>query len=563
MDRIFGRRIVALFWVFILVFGGLGIHLAYIQIFLGPKLSKQALTQQTQSVSLEIPPRGQILDRNLKPLVAYSEASRIVVFPAAVTEVEKAAGIISNLLDMDYQRVFTYLRGRPKIIPYDLNKNQENEFRKLKLPGIIVSKVKTRSRLQEQASHILGYTGVGKKGSQFSGLTGIESYYDVELTGVYPESRVSIFLDGKGQYISGLRYNIENNRQDKARKNVVLTIDRQVQEIVEQVVDNAGISDGAVVVMDVKTGDIVAMTSRPRFHLGNTDKVNSAVYSSVYSEVKSDGEEKANSFINHALSRYQPGSVFKVVTAAAALEEKVVFPETVFLCAGEKDSIVRCYDKKGHGILTFAEAVAVSCNPTFARVGLKLGAATLVEYAKRFGLGETEIIGYKKIGSQAGLERINQDYNLVNASIGQWPVETSVLQITAMMNTVANNGVNLKPRLVREVTDYQGRVIKIFEEDSGKRVISRNTAYILRQMLESVTRTGTGKQAWVADGGSAGKTGSAQTGQEKIDAWFSGYAPVSSPRYTVTVLVNDGESGGRTAAPVFREIMQNLNRFYQ
>lgn len=565
MDYNFGRRTVILFYFFIFVFFGLGAHLAYIQIVYGPDLSYDALTQQTQTVSLEIPPRGQILDRNLKPLVSYREPYRLVVFPAAVRDIEKTAGIISGILNLSYAEAESYLKGRPGIIPVDLDSTQINYFKKKQMSGVMAAKVKVRDRVQDLTSHILGYIGVERGINNWSGKSGLELLYDDVLQGEVPDSRVRIFLDGKGRYISGLKYSFEKNLTDKARHNVVLTIDREIQQIVEQSLDKAGIRDGAVVVMDVYSGDIVAMTSRPGYWLDNSDRpediqsnvyTESAVYvqNAVYNQPKLPGR----SFVNHSLSQYQPGSVFKVLVAAAALQEAAVNPNSVFLCKGDKDEIVRCNQEKGHGVLNFAQAVAVSCNPTFARVGIKLGALKLVDYAKRFGLGQTEIIGYKKIGSDASIDSIAANFNLVNASLGQWPVEASVVQVTAMMNTVANNGVYLKPRLVRDVRDFKGRIVKSFETDSGKRAISIQTAKTVQSMLGMVTRTGTGRKAWIVPWGSAGKTGSAQVGREKTDAWFSGYAPVNNPRYTVTVLVNDGESGGKTAAPVFKEIMQNI-----
>lgn len=566
MNYSFGRRTGILFYFFVLVFWGLGAHLAYIQIISGPGLSYDALTQQTQAVPLEIPPRGQILDRNLKPLVSYREPFRLIVFPAAVVDIEKTAGVISAVLNLSYTQAESYLKGKPVVIPVDLDTTQINFFKEKQMSGVIVAKIQVRDRVQEIASHILGYIGVGNAINNWSGKSGVELLYNDVLQGQVPDSRVRIFLDGKGKYVSGLKYSFEKNLIDKARHNVVLTIDREIQQIVEQSVDKAGIRDGAVVVMDVYSGDIVAMTSRPGYWLDKPADRPEDIQNNVYTEnavyvqnaVYNQSKLSDRSFVNHSLSQYQPGSVFKVVVAAAALQEAAVNPNSIFLCKGHKDEFVKCYQEKGHGLLNFAQAVAVSCNPTFARVGIKLGAPKLMDYAKRFGLGQTEIIGYKKIGSDASVNSIASNYNLVNASLGQWPVEASVVQVTAMMNTVANNGVYLKPRLVLDIRDYSGHITKSFESDTGKRAISIQTAKEVQSMLGMVTQTGTGRKAWVTSWGSAGKTGSAQVGHEKTDAWFSGYAPVNNPRYTVTVLVNDGESGGTTAAPVFKEIMENI-----
>jgi len=541
VDYLIKRRTIVLFFFFTLVFFGLMGHLAYIQFYMGPRLSKQALSQQSQAVALEIPARGGILDRNLKPLTEIREVWRIVVFPAAVTDKLQEAAVLASVLKTEQSKIENYLEGRAKAIPLDLREDQVLELKRHSLPGVILAKVRLRERKPPVASHIIGYLGIGRGPDDWVGQMGIERLYDEELRGSVPEATARIFLDGKGRFLPGLGYRLEYKQTDAQRKNVVLTVDREIQEIVENVMDRTGVRDGAVVVMDAGNGDILAMASRPDYTFDNSI-VNST----------------ERSFVNRCLSLYQPGSVFKVVVAAAALEEGLVKPDDVYLCLGEDDDLVKCYKRDGHGLITFAQAFAYSCNPTFARVGLRLGAEKLVDYAARFGLDNDRIIGYRTTNPKDRLDRIAQRYNLVNASLGQWPVEASVVQVTAMMGAIANDGVYMPPRLVREVRHANKTVLRKIEPGEGVRAVSRDTAGLIRNMLEMVTRYGTGRQAWVEPWGSAGKTGSAQVGPAKIDAWFSGYAPVNNPRYVVTVLVNDGKSGGSTAAPVFREIVQKV-----
>jgi len=556
MDYLIKKRTAALFWLFILAFIGLVTHLAYIQVVSGPRLSRQALSQQSQVVSLEVPPRGQILDRRLRPLIVEREVWRVVVFPAAVADKTGEAGILAAILKTGSREAEVYLTGSPKVIPSDLSAEQVAVLKKQALPGVVVSRFKLRGRKPPLASHLIGYLGQDKP-DNWVGKTGIEAYYDSYLQGSIPELAARIYLDGKGRVIPGLGYRLEYNVIDKARKDIVLTIDRDIQEIVEKAIDNAGVQNGAVVVMDVDNGDIVAMASRPDFSLGLKPGI---VPESVYNGTNTGGE----SFLNHCLSLYQPGSVFKVIVTAAAIEEGIVKPDDVFLCIGEKDDIVKCYKKEGHGLITFSQAVAFSCNPVFARVGLELGAKRLISYASRFELDTDNIAGYEKPGSKgrtdfaARLSRIAQRYNLVNASLGQWPVEANVVQINAMMAAIANNGVYTSPRLVREIRNYDGTTSSQVEAGPGIRAVSGKTALTVQTMLQAVTKSGTGQQAYVEPGGSAGKTGSAQVGQEKIDAWFSGYAPINNPRYAVTIMVTNGVSGGKTAAPIFKEIMEKV-----
>ncbi|MBU7007931.1 peptidoglycan D,D-transpeptidase FtsI family protein [Phosphitispora fastidiosa] len=536
------KRTILLFWVFVIIFCSLAAHLAYIQIHEGTLLSQQALAQQTQLISLEIPPRGQILDRNLIPMVSCHEADRVIVFPWNLKDRDREARLLADVLGMDVSQIMEYFTSKARMIQQDLTSVQADELKSLSLPGIIVAKAKIRERKPVLAAHTLGFLGIGETRVSWEGKMGIEALYNSELKGAVPRSAARVFLDAKGKIISGLGLRLEEKTIDNERKDVVLTIDRQIQEAVEQAMERAGVREGAVVVMEAGTGDILALASRPDYYLGDGNPEEG------YSE----------SYLNHALLRYQPGSVFKVVVAAAVLEEGLVKPEETYLCVGEKDDIVKCYREEGHGLITFSQAAAYSCNPVFARLGLKLGAEKLVSYSELFGLDSADIGGYHTEDTKDRLNLIGQEFNLVNASLGQWPIEASVVQIAGMMNVVAGGGIYNPPRLVKMVVNDGGLVERVIEPGEKRRAVSENTAKILQQMLERVTREGTGKEAWVENWGSAGKTGSAQSGNGRIDAWFSGYAPLNSPRFVVTVLVKDGESGGQTAAPLFREIMQEI-----
>ncbi|MCL6561331.1 MAG: penicillin-binding protein 2, partial [Firmicutes bacterium] len=222
---------------------------------------------------------------------------------------------------------------------------------------------------------------------------------------------------------------------------------------------------------------------------------------------------------------------------------------------------IRCWKDEGHGDIDFARAFAESCNPAFAGAALKLGAAKLIEYAGRLGLDNQSIIGYPvPRDPRQDLNLIGAPYNLVNSSVGQGPVLVTPVQVTSMLNTLVSGGTYRVPRLVREVRKNNGEVVREFAPDPGKRAISPGTARQLRLLLESVIDEGVGREARVPVFGSAGKTGSAQIGNGSVNAWFAGYAPRSNPRYIVTVLVEEGTSGGESAAPVFREIMEKILR---
>lgn len=566
MNGLRQKRIVWTFYLLVLGFIGLAGHMAYIMIYRHDFYTAQALAQQSQTVPMELPMRGEILDRYLKPLVNIREEDRLVVIPAAMTDRAAVVGQLAQILGVDENKLGEMIVKNPRVLPIPLTKEQAVQIKAARMPGVLAGRVLQRNGVPELAAHVLGYVGRVSTGRELGALQavatdksytlgdrvgkmGLELYYDGILKGTNPLRDVRAFVDGKGRLIPGLGYKIESGLTDETRQSLVLTLDKKVQQEVEAVMDEMGITAGAVTVMDPYTGDILAMASRPGYTLGQTTQVSTAVY---------------NGFLDRNTRLFQPGSVFKVVVAAAVLEEGVAAPDSRFLCLGAKDELVRCYDPVGHGLLDFNQAMAVSCNPTFARLGLKLGADKLIDYSRRFGLDQQVITGYPyPPDRRQDLAAIAEPFNMVNSSLGQGPVLTSPVQVTAMMATIADNGIYKTPRLVREIRDYTGRVVRGFPAGPGKKAVSEETASKLRMMLESVTLYGTGKGAYISEGGSAGKTGSAQAGAAgtSIDAWFSGYAPVKNPRYVITVMIEQGESGGKTAAPVFKEIMERILAF--
>jgi len=298
--------------------------------------------------------------------------------------------------------------------------------------------------------------------------------------------------------------------------------------------------------MEAGTGDILAMASRPSFDPSCPGR---AI------------ESGTDAFLNRCISLYQPGSVFKLVLAAAALEEGVASFEKRFLCRGEKESLVRCWSSPGHGEIKFADAFAFSCNPAFARLGLELGAGKVIEYAEKLGFSNQAITGYPlPYDQRQNPGRIGEPDSLVNSSIGQGPVLVSPVQVASAINAVLSDGLYRQPRLVKEIRTNDGKVEKTFAPEQGRKAVSPATAVRIRRLLEHAVDAGTAREASLPVFGSAGKTGTAQVSGEKgkIHAWFAGYAPRENPRYIVTVFVEDGGSGAESAAPVFRDVMKKI-----
>lgn len=396
------------------------------------------------------------------------------------------------------------------------------------------------------AAHVIGYINA----SDDRGVSGIEAQFDAVLSSNGNE-RILEFIDAQHQPIAGLGTVINRPAPIGA---VWLTLDRQLQQIAERVLDRH-VQRGAVVIMRVDSGEIAAMVSRPNFSAARVAAVL---------------QDPASPLLNRALLAYQPGSVFKLVTAIAALESKLTSTDEMFFDPGYIDiDGQRFWGWQHHEQqerITLTEAMAYSSNPVFIVLGQRLGAEALLSYARKLGFGSKT--GFNWPEEAAGhLPDINHVYNaeLANLAIGQGELEATPLQLVRLLTAIANDGVQLEPYIVKQLVWPDGSRQVLRAAKPPNRVFSIQTARSMRRMLEAVTRYGTGQTAYVAAGGSAGKTGSAETGriqsgQAVTHAWFAGYAPQAVPEYAAVVFVEAGGGGGDIAAPIFREIFSELYR---
>lgn len=562
MERL-KKRLVWTLTILVFFFILAAVRTAYIQVYHGEHYARKALDRDITQVSLEDYSRGRILDRNLKPLASSYRSNRIVVFPEQLEEPELIAGGLADITGSEFSAVRSMLSGKKAVVlPFNISWEQAGLIQEAGWKGVLVLPYNFRYGPRPLAVHVLGHLGrirdirelegFNKGGektyklSDWVGRKGLEYFYEKELRGMYPSAFAGIYTDALGKSLPGVPVVVDTKIGDFTRSDLITTIDADIQEIVENVMDRS-VKKGAVVVMDRVSGDILAMASRPAYHPNPA----------VIDPVSAGGDER---FVNQALSLFQPGSVFKVVVAAAALSEGAVRSDTSFTCDGDRETPIRCWKKEGHGTITFAEAFAQSCNSTFVKTAMELGSDRLIGYARLLGLENQQIVGYPaEADARQDLNLIAGKYNLANSSVGQGPVLATPVQITAMINTIANGGIFLQPALVKELLPAKGNPVKI-EAGEPVRVISPKVAREIMDMMEKVTRSGVGQKAWVEQGGTAGKTGSAELAKssEVVNAWFSGYGPLDNPRYTITALVRDGNSGGETAAPVFREIMERL-----
>ncbi|MDD4168667.1 MAG: penicillin-binding transpeptidase domain-containing protein [Desulfotomaculaceae bacterium] len=554
------KRLITAFYFFVLVLGLLAVRLWVIQVRDGDNYAIMALEQGSSSVVLEDVCRGRILDRNLMPLTGARVGDRVVFFPALIEDKDLVLQVLSETLNTPQQELAGFLYD-PSYLPLTLLPEQSKAVKEYDWKGVTVLPVSFRYGDRPLAAQVVGHLGRISSKEELSllsersnklyrfsdlvGKSGLEFFYETELKGGRPERAVRIFYDAEGNLLKGSVFQVEDDVRDKTRRDLVLTIDARIQSIVEEVMDQR-VAKGAVVVMEAGTGDLLAMAGRPSYHPAQVE---------VY--LQNGGEER---FFDHCTALYPPGSIFKIVVAAAALEEGIARLNSRFTCHGENEQLIHCWKDAGHGSITFAQAFAASCNPVFARLGLSLGDSKIIEYAQRLGLDNQVVTGYPvPPDHRQDLNLINAPNSLVNSSVGQGPVLATPVQVTAMLNAVVSDGIYRLPRLVKELRESNGKVAREFTADPGRKAIQPDTASELRRLLELVIDEGAGSEAMAPLFGSAGKTGSAQVGDSgQVNAWFTGYAPRANPCYIVTVLVEGGASGAESAAPVFREIMEQI-----
>ncbi|MGE5397648.1 MAG: peptidoglycan D,D-transpeptidase FtsI family protein, partial [Chitinophagales bacterium] len=431
---------------------------------------------------------------------------------------------------------------------YPLQKHSLNN-RKLP-PGVIIVPVKQRYREDGFLIHLLGHVGQSLEKPVLQGDAGLEKRYDSTLKGKQAQEVVAV-VNGMGQPIAGLTPKSKDD-SETVEYAVVTTIDKRTQAIVEKVMDQR-VTSGAVVVMNIKNRDILAMASRPTYN--------------PYNPASYQGNTESAWLLNRALTPFYPGSVFKIVVAAAALENHAIDSTAEFYCPGSyrysSRLTIPCWKQNGHGKVNLEQALAESCNVAFIEMGLKVGRTRLLELCRRVHLAEQEIIGYSD--TQSG-SHVAIDYGrpaLGNATLGQQGVYLTPVQISNLIATLASNGVYKRPRLVIQ-TWGKGNTRIYYPPDRGEKVLNQAVCNELCRYLCQVTAYGTGKNADLPGVGCGGKTATSQTGhytsagEEVLNTWFTGFFPADNPQWVVTVLVEHGQSGGYNAAPVFKEIAEGI-----
>ncbi len=569
--RLKKRLIFCLLAVFFLFFA-LILRLVWIQIIRGDVYRDMAVDQWTRDIPIPSK-RGIIYDRNGKKLAISASIETLYARPIEIKDAKEVSYRIAEALDMDREDVLDRLTRNVDTVLLKKKVEKEDVDRIRDIEGIYsVDDSKRYYPNRNFASHILGFTGTDNQG-----LDGVEALFDRYLYGL--PGRNIAETDAAGRRIP-FGFGTQYSPQDGYH--LVLTIDEVVQHFAEKAIEEAVINNkakkGTAIVMDPKTGDILALAVKPDYDPNTPfDPVNEQereLWEGLSAEELRD--ERLKMWRNYAVSDiYEPGSTFKVITTAAGLEEGVVRPDSTFYCKGSiavGGRTLECWrDYNPHGHQTFVEAVQNSCNPVFIEIAGRLGKEKFLEYIEAFGFGEPT--GVDLPGEAYGLvmnPSVAGPVEVANMGFGQGVAVTPIQLITAA-SAIANEGMLMEPRIALALKDQEGNTIHEFGPKLRRQVISPQTARTTMQILETVVSEGTGSNAYIPGFRVAGKTGTAQKVvdgryvQGKYVASFLGIAPADDPRVVVLVVIDEPDPanyyGGQIAAPVVGNILSDTLRY--
>ena len=548
--------------IFCIVIVAITAKLGYEQLIHADRLESGALNARLREIDIK-PNRGTIYDRNGNALAISIATESVYINPKVVRSADarenkrqdknEVAQNLAMILELDAADVaekiekdasFVYIKRR-------VTDEQAAALHELDYTGVYFLEESRRSYPKGTlAGQIIGFAGIDNQG-----LNGIELQYDNTLLGT--TGKFLMEYDGAGNEVPQAS---EIYIPSEPGCDVYLTLDETIQYIVErelkQVVQEQDAAGATAIVMDVKTGDVLAMANYPDYDPNDYGSVDSSLWS--------------NFAVN---GLYEPGSTFKILTTAMALEERVTTLNEGFYCAGYQyigKLKMRCHKAAGHGAESFTEGVANSCNPVFVEVSRRLGMEKFYDYLEGFGM--TQPTGIELPGEADSLivpEKSAVPYDLAAMAIGQSNAFTPIQMITAI-SAVANGGKLMEPHIIDKIVDTEGNLVQETEPKVVRQVISEETAREVWTALETVVSSGTGKQGQVEGYKIAGKTGTAEkvtngTYSSARMVSFAGFAPADNPQIACLVVVDEPNDahGGSTAGPVFQSIMEDTLRYLE
>ncbi len=522
------KRIISVFTVFCLLFGIVTGRLYNIS---SGKAVNVAETNSSRVKEIS-KTRGQIYDRYMRKFTNTKQENYLIIKPDT--------NVLSKVKNLkQFEEIKKSLeKGELSVTQTDESFITQNNESILSL-----SLVKRYS--DDLLCHVTGYVN-----SENDGVCGIEKSFNNILKKSSGSVSAVYETDALGRVLLGedveIRY--ENYNNDSG---VVLTVDKDFQSICENALKNSSIEKGAVIILDSNTSEILACASVPIFDRNYPEK---------------SLTDTNSPFINRAFTAYSVGSVFKVVTAAAAIENNKSVEN--FICSGnitKNGTLFNCNKREGHGPVDMEKALSVSCNPFFIELASVTGAENILKTAEKTGFGTSYDLGgiITDKGNLPSLNELNSDASIGNFGFGQGSLLATPLQIALCYSVIANGGTLREPSLIKGYKDTDGNYFEN-EKKNGTKVLKKETCEILKKYLNTTMTAGTGINAKSPFFSSCGKTATAETGQidkngEKIlNSWFVGFFPYEQPEYVICILKENGASGSIDDAPVFKEISENI-----
>ena len=506
--------------------------------------------------------RGEIVDSKGTVLATNRTVCTISVIHSQITDSEGVIQALTEILEMDEDTVRARVEKVSSIerIKTNVDKEIGDRIRNLELDGVKVDEdFKRYYPYNELASTVLGFTGGDNQG-----IIGLEVKYEESLKG--KNGKILTTTDARGVELDGVA---EDRIEPVAGNTLQLSLDYNIQmyaqQMAEKVMEEKQADGVSIILMNPQNGELIAMVNVPEFNLNDPFTLPEGA------EGLSE-EEKQNALNQMWRNRsindtYEPGSIFKVVTAAACLEEGVVSLEDSFSCPGYyvvEDRKIRCHKVGGHGGETFVQGIQNSCNPVFINIGLRLGVDSFYHYYEQFGLlgntgvdlpGEASTIMHNK----ANIGQVE----LATMSFGQ-SFQITPVQMAATVSSIINGGQRVIPHFGVRVLDKDGEVVKTFDYGKGERILSEETSATMRMLLESVVSEGGGKKAAIEGYRIGGKTATSQTlprSANKYISSFIGFAPADNPQIIGMCIIYNPQGvyyGGTIAAPVIGKIFENI-----
>lgn len=537
-------------------------RLVYLMMFRGEYYAVQAKDLQQRERKIKAA-RGKILDTNGVVLADNKSVCTISVIHNQIKDPEAVIAMLTKELDLPEEKVRRRVEKYSSIekIKSNVDKETGNRILAYGYAGVKVDEDYKRDYPYDTlASKVLGFTGGDNQG-----IIGLESKYDQYLEG--EDGMILTTTDARGVEVDNIG---EERKEPVAGNNLRTSLDVNIQQYATQAAHKVYLQKEAdsvsILVMNPKNGEVLAMVDYPEFNLNEPFQLTEPYkeYEGTQKEQEYCNKMWRNQCINDT---YEPGSTFKVITAAAALEEGVVSLEDRFHCSGSivvEDRRIRCHKTTGHGAESFVEGIENSCNPVFINVGLRVGADRFYDYFKQFGLleetgidlpGEAGTIMHKK--EKIGL------VELATISFGQ-SFQISPIQLATTVSSIINGGNRVTPHVGVQVEDADANVVKTFEFPVKKGVCSEETSQKMRFLLEKVVSEGGGNKAYIEGYSIGGKTATSQTlprSAHRYISSFLGFAPADDPKVLVLVIIRNPSGvyyGGTIAAPVAREIFENI-----